>query len=454
MLIRFIYTFLLLNIIFIESTFALDSDMQPVSFEDSAELVPAGSEFYYHIKLKNNTASATNGDANLTITIPLGFEYTNVDLSECSYIGATPSTGDTTNDVVFCQFPSFAGNESKDINITLKSGRSKGVFKSTATAFYDGDVNHANDSENVKTTIIESADVELVTYDAVDPTLESSGIATYKMVVKNHGPFDTNNINFKTTLPTGLEFYQDNADTPSDDDSAWNCSASSKINVTCTRSGLDIDDIKTFYFRAKSIDGILGDLGQGASVTSDATIIDIDLDNNIKDANITIIDGTNVAINKKIKFKPILENDVTRFELEVANIGYRDAENVVVTDLVDSAFPIFDENITTPANWICSISTQTLTCAYDGNMSKDYNETIEIAITAPDITDNKNHNYSNTASISTSSTDTNPDDNTVTINFKVWADQVYKYLMIWMIMRHLIVLVELIGVVVNLILVE
>ncbi|SHO81616.1 hypothetical protein MNB_SV-15-163 [hydrothermal vent metagenome] len=419
---RFIYRFLIFNIFFIKTLFALDSDLQPVVFEDSAELIPAGSIFYYHVKLKNNTATATNSEVNLTVTMPKGFEYNSTNFSECSYSGATPSEGDSTTDIILCEFSSFSGNESKDINITVKAGISKGVFKSIATAYYDGDVNNANDSENVKTTVVESADVELVSYDAINPIIPSSGIVTYKMVVANHGPFATTDINFETKLPTGLEFYSDDATSSTDDDANWDCSATGQ-SVTCNRDSLDIDDIKTFYFRAKSVSSILGDLGQDASVTSDNTIIDNNLNNNINDVNITIIDGTNVAINKKLKPKTVLENEVARFELEVTNIGYRDAQDVVVTDTVDSDFPIFDENITAPANWSCTIASQTLTCAYDGNMSANYNDTIEIAIQAPDITDNENKGYSNTANITTTSTDTNPDDDTSNIDFTIWVDQ-------------------------------
>ncbi len=423
MLIRFIYTFLIFNIIFIQSSSALDADIQPVVFEDSAEEIPAESIFYYYVKLKNNTStSTTNSDVNLTVTIPVGFDYNATNLTECSYGGLIPSEGNETRDVVFCNFTSFSGNQARDINITLKSGREKGVFKSIATAFYDGDVNNDNDSENVKTTIVESADVELVSYDAVNPIIPSSGIVEYKMVVKNHGPFATNNIKFGTRLATGLEFYGDNADTPSDDDSNWNCSSSGQ-DVTCTRDSLDIDDIKTFYFRAKSVNDILGDLGQDGEVESDSIIIDTNLNNNINHVNIEIVDGTNVAINKKIEPELILENDVARFELEVSNIGYREAENVVVTDTIDSNFPIFDENITAPADWNCTISSQTLTCTYDKNMTKDYSGTIKIAIQAPDITDDTDDYYSNSASVTTTSADTDSLDDDSTINFIVWADQ-------------------------------
>ena len=56
MLIHFIYIFLIFNIIFIQSAFALYSDLQPVSFEDSGNSIPAKSIFYYNVKLKNNTA--------------------------------------------------------------------------------------------------------------------------------------------------------------------------------------------------------------------------------------------------------------------------------------------------------------------------------------------------------------------------------------------------------------
>ncbi len=424
MLIRFIYTFLLFNIIFINNLFALNADMQPTVFEDSNDLTPAGSIFYYHVKLHNNTSTDTNETVTLKVKIPIGFEYNTTNFpDDCDYSGATPSNGESADQVI-CEFSTFVGNSSKDINITVKAGMDKGVFKSIATAYYDGDVNNANDSENVKTTIVESADVELVSYEAPVSTIPSSGIVTYKMVVENHGPFDTSNINFETTLPTGLEFYADNAETPTDDDSSWSCSASGQV-VTCNRGILNLNDTKTFYFRAKSNNGILGDLGQGASVTSDTTIIDIDLNNNIKDVNITIIEGTNVAIKKYKRPKVLLENEVATFKLNIMNKGYMDAVDVVVTDTIpdDFAHGLSEDNITAPANWNCTLSSATVTCSYDGNLTAGYDDNITIKTQSPDITDNQDHDYTNIASLTTSTTDTNGNDDSSTKNYTLWANQ-------------------------------
>jgi uncharacterized repeat protein (TIGR01451 family) len=307
--------------------------MQPTVFEDSAELVPAGTEFYYYVKLQNNTGTDSNDTVMLDVIIPEGFTYiaNNNYPTECSYLGVYPSTGGV-NDKVRCTFsPPFPGNSYKEINITVLAGEELGVFKSKATVIYDPDTNNANDLENTKTTVTESADVEYLSITPNNNPVVSGGVVTYTANITNNGPFGTTNIVAKHKIPAGLTFLRDGGDTPTPHDANWTCSQISEGGedyIECKSSALARGDNETFQFQATVV-AADGNITLVGGVSSNKDIVDVNLSNNVAQTNIDITRGTNLSLGKSVNPTTIIEGESATFKLRVKNEGVNKKCNVM-----------------------------------------------------------------------------------------------------------------------------
>ncbi|KIM10917.1 MAG: hypothetical protein KU38_06945, partial [Sulfurovum sp. FS08-3] len=427
MKLRFLMMVLFFNMILANTLYASgETDMQPAIFKDSKEQVPAGTSFDYYVKLQNNTGIPTDANVELNISIPGGFTYERVNSGHsCTYGGATPSVGGA-NDQLKCTFaPPFSGNSYQELNITVKAGPVTGVFKSYATVSYEKDTNLANDQENTKTTVIPSADMEIVTV-LVDPTPEviSGGIATYTTKVTNNGPYGTNTVTVKYVLPSGFVFEHDDAATPDNNDSLWACSQVGTDIVCNYNNGSEfpVDHNSTFNFRLKATN-YFGDVTLIGEVDSVDNIFDINTSNNFNDVNVTILEGTNLKMEKSVDRAVFIEGEVATFTLNVSNTGYVDAPNVVVRDTIPMGHTFVESNITAPVDWNCTVAGQYVECKRDGNLSKGTNETITIKTTTP--TTGSDTEYKNWADInSTTLADADlSDNNASSISYKVRVDQ-------------------------------
>jgi|GEM_PF-2590285 len=430
MLIQYLLTFIIFTIVWTQTLYA-QTDMQPTVFKDSKEQVPAGTTYDYFVRLSNNTGLLTTSETTLTIDIPKGFYYLQENSNYgCVQNNAQPSDG---SGKVTCTFgASFPGNSYKDINITVRAGEIDGVFNSDAKVSYTGDTNNANDQESVKTTVIPSADMEIVSLEASPSPVVSGGIINYKTTVTNHGPYDTSQVEVTYNLPEGLEFVDDNASSSTDDDANWSCAqegTGTSAKIKCKLLPVDTEFAEnlysTFNFRLKATEEH-GTITVLADVDTKDNIDDINTSNNSKEINITIEPGTDLAMKKSVDYPVFIEGEIATFTLNARNDGYTDAPNVVVTDIFPAGHDFNESNITAP-NWNCSVtgdvtSGKTLTCYYDGNLSKqsDSNITIQSTTPKPVVSDT---DYSNTADInSTTLADANPSNNSHSVDYLVRTD--------------------------------
>ncbi|MEA2029768.1 MAG: hypothetical protein U9N49_12460, partial [Campylobacterota bacterium] len=419
MLKRYTITLIFLNVLFIQALFAA-TDMQPTVFEDSLEKVPAGMSFEYYVKLQNNTGIATDQASTLKITIPEGFTFQNDNGGHgCTYSGAVPSDG---NGYVECSFASgFAGNSYQEINITVLSGEDAGVFKSYATVTYSGDTNEANNQENTKTTIIESADVELKSITPTPTnTFVAGSIATFELVIANNGPFATSAVKFTTTLPTGLEYSSVGGA------SGWSC-ATSGADLTCERAGTfakNTDETINLNLRVTAQGG--STIPLAGAVSDSDTVVDRNRTNNDQNTTIYTTDGTDLSISKGINDSELIENTIATFTLSAKNNGPQGAREVKVSDTIPAGHDFNESNITlsSPTDWNCSVVGQALSCEYIGNggeMPAGTDDTITIITTTPDVS--ADTDYTNTATIETNLTDPMSGNDSGSVNYKVRVDQ-------------------------------
>ena len=412
---KFIVSAILLTLLVTGQVFA--ADMQPVSFTDSRDPVPSGGLIDYIVEFKNNVpVEAINPELN--VSIPIGFSFISVSNpgpGVCNQEGNQPSQG-LPGDQVRCTAATFPGSTSYDINITLRAPivANPTVFTSTATVTSDVEVNTANDSESVITTVIEGADLNLTKTSSPNPVI-AGGIVTYQFDVQNHGPHSAENATLTDTLPPGLTFVADNADPAADNDAEWTCSAVGQ-DITCAGPNVDVNVTSTFYFRVQVTD-FVGDIINAATVTSDTLEVAPSDNTNTDDLNVSA--GTDMMINKAVVTSPVIGGQNVTFTLDVINNGPLPADDVNITDILPAGYT----NITASGTgWTCDVTgNPSITCTRDATpMASGLTETITIVAQAPLVLGVVSHQ--NSASVETTTADALPANNTDTVTYDVNPD--------------------------------
>lgn len=391
------------------------ADMQPISFVDSRDPVPSNGIVNYEVAFKNNVPTeAINPELN--VSVPAGFTFVGVSDPgvDCNYTGATPSAGLT--DKVHCTGATFPGSTSFDIAITLRAPivATPTVFTSIATVTSDIEINTDNDSEIVRTTVVQGVDLNLSKTSTPNP-ITAADTVTYKFEVGNQGPHDAINIKMTDELPSGLTFVADNNATLADDDALWSCTAVGQV-VTCIGGTLDNNMTQIFYFRAK-VTGFVGDISNAATVSSDITEID---PNDNTDTDVLVVNaGTDMAIIKSVLTNPVISEQNVSFSLEVTNNGPVVAEDVNITDFL----PLGYSNIIASATgWTCAVEGVRVDCNRSiSPMPVGLSETISIIAQVPEV--NSSAVHQNTAVVRTSTEDVITSNDTDTVNYIVNIDQ-------------------------------
>jgi len=409
---RFIGIFLFFSLLVAGRLFA-GADMQPTVFYDSIDPVPADGKFNYIVTLGNNKATQAS-NVELNVSIPNGFSVTSIDNGSCSYNGAAPSTGAASDNVV-CRFATFAGNSSVDINISAKAGSATGVFESTASVTSDVDDNLANNTETIRTTVVESGDLKLVSKTSIPNPIAAGGVLTYRFEVKNNGSYKVNGIKLVDELPNGLNFLSDNNATSADNDGLWDCSSIGQ-KVTCNASSLDVNSSNIFYFRVKVTATSTGDITNTATIS--ATTPDPNSSDNTATNTVTIQYGTDMNITKTIDTNPAISDQNVTYRLVVGNSGPMVAQNVTVVDELPTGYTNIQPSAT---GWTCEVNGTKVTCNRDSNMSVGVSETISIIAQVPHLSAIVTHQ--NSATVSTITDDPISTNDTSTVTYDAYPDQ-------------------------------
>jgi uncharacterized repeat protein (TIGR01451 family) len=195
---------------------------------------------------------------------------------------------------------------------------------------------------------------------AITKTAPASVVAgellTYSLNVINHGPSNATNVVVTDTLPAGTTFLT----------SSIPCTAAGTCTIGNLASGASI----SFTITVRVSASLLSNLGVSATnITDTATVkadqLDPNLSNNKATASTLVTESADMALTKTCKPDTPAPAGTSAFcDIQVANLGVSDAQNVVVTDVIvsNASFTVTSVTGASCATSMGSPTSATVTC--------------------------------------------------------------------------------------------
>jgi len=271
----------------------------------------------------------------------------------------------------------------------------------TATAF-EIEVDNTNNSDSALLELVAS-DLSIVKAGAPNP-VEAGALLTYTMTVTNNGPDGATGVTVVDTLPSDVTFVSGNVD-----GNGAQVSFDAGTGVLTANIGA----MSNGQVSVVTVDVTVG-ANPANTLSNTATVsatpnTDSNPANNSSNITTAVNRFVDLAVAKSVSGTPISGQDIT-YSLTVTNTGATDAADVVVTDTLDNdlTFVSFDPLASGATH---SLVGQDLTfdigaLLAGASVTFEFDVTIDAAAVG---------NISNSATVSTSDTDTVPGNNTDSI---------------------------------------
>ncbi len=387
------------------TTVSTSADLQ-LSKTDTPDPVTAGSNLSYTLTLTNNGPSNA-ANATFTDTLPAGTTF--VSLSTTGpWSCTTPAVGATGT--VSCTNTSF-GVTADFFTLVVKVDPSVAagtVLSNTATlSSSTSDPNSGNDSDTATTTVSASSDLQITKTDTPDP-VNAGALITYTVTVTNAGPSNSANVTLTDTTPPGTTFAFLAAP------GAWVCPVPPASGpVVCTHAslpvGVSVFTIKVIVDSSTASGTVLTNTAQ---VTS-ASTTDPNGANNSDSVTTTVATSADLQITKVDTPDPVTAGNNLTYTVGITNAGPSDAANLTFTDTVPANTTFVSLSA---AGWSCTTpavgGTGSISCTRSAmTASASQNLTLVVNVDPGTSTGTV---ISNTANISTSTTDPNGANNSAT----------------------------------------
>lgn len=392
---------------------ALAVDMLVSSFDDAPDLAARGGLIVYTASITNNTTDTAN---NVTLVFTLDAQTSFVSVSDA--IACAYNVGPQT---VTCSYASMAGDISgpgtavvKTVSVTVRSRATSGTTVATraTVATTSADSNPGNDTLDQVTTIDNGADMALtLTSTPASPaTVPASSSVTLTAALVNNGPNTAGAVTATVTLSPHLTFTSASG-------SGWSCGAVAQV-VTCTRASAALGALPNITILTQETGAFIGTITSTGLVSISGSATDFDNTNDASNASVDIITGTDLAITKTASAGVLGGGQPMTFTLAPRNLGPFAAANITVSDTLPAGFT----NISAAGiGWSCGVVGQTVSCtraAYAVGASNN----ITINATAPAVLSITP--FTNVATISSTTADGVPANNTGSVTVSVLVDGV------------------------------
>jgi uncharacterized repeat protein (TIGR01451 family) len=380
--------------------------------KSGTESASAGDTIAYSIFVFNNGPDAAS---NVTVSDPLpaGTTFVSLDASDGTFTCATPAVG--SGGTVTCTAATMPVEGTVRFTLSLKTSASapSGSIINTATITSPTpDPNTSDNSSSVSTGIVgtstASADLSIDSMDRA-ASVSAGATASFQVVISNKGPSTANHVQLTNAVPANTTFVSASVADPIGDFHCTTPAVGTTGNIVCSAPKFDVrggdQPVFTFTFRVNNGVSQETTLSNSASISADET------DPNTSNNTASRTTGITTA-SPSADVSVAVSGGGTTFSIVVRNAGPNDAASVTLTDSVPSGStfvswsqnsgPAF--NCTTPAPG----ATGTINCTIGilpGFDSKT--TTAEFVLTL-----DTSAQVTNTASVSSTTADPRPDNNT------------------------------------------
>ncbi|HEX6083320.1 MAG TPA: lamin tail domain-containing protein [Thermoanaerobaculia bacterium] len=396
------------------TTVATSADLL-LSKTDSPDPVNAGSNLSYQITLTNaGPSNATS--ATFTDTLPAGTTF--VSLSTTGpWTCTTPAVGATGT--VTCTNPSYGGVDFFTLVVNVNPAVAAGtVLSNTATlSSATPDPNGANNSETATTTVAASADVQVTKTDAPDPVTAGTNL-TYTITVSNPGPSDAASVTLADSVPANTTFVS------LAQPGGWTCTTPAVGGtgaINCSIATLPAGGNGVFTLVVNTSAG----LSNGAVLTNTATVAtttpESSTANNTATATTTVGTGSaDLSISKTDSPDPVNAGSILSYTITVTNAGPSAATSASFSDTLPAGTTF--ASLASPAGWTCTTppgdAAGTVTCSNPSFGVTSAVFTLGVRVDPALLAGNV---ISNTATVTSATTDPTPANNSATETTNVTA---------------------------------
>lgn len=344
--------------------------------------VNAGAPLSYTIDIANGGPDATTGAVSVANTLPAS-------ATAASGSGSGWSCGAPSGGIITCTSIDSVANGASfpTLTIAMTAPANSGNVQNSATVSSSADPNPANDSASVTTNIAALTDVSIV--KSGPSSVVSGQNIVYTIVVTNAGPSTATGVAVSDPTPPSLTFVSNSGA----------CTTAYPCNLGTMAAGQSATIMSTY----STPPTFSGNVSNTATVS--ATTTDPNAANNSATAVTNVSNAVDLAITKTASAPPYLIGTPITYTIVVTNAGPASAAGVSVTDVIP---PGTTFTSATPSQGSCS-GTTTVTCAL-GTIASGGSATISLVLTLPSAAGS----VPNTATVTTSNSDTNPANNSST----------------------------------------
>jgi uncharacterized repeat protein (TIGR01451 family) len=382
---------------------------------DTEDPVTAGTSLTYTIIVTNNGPSDA---ASVTLTDDLPDELT--DATYCIGAGCSPTTPWPLSNTI--ALGDIVADTSVEVTITATVDPSTPagtliINMATAQSPTD-DPDSFNNADTEDTTVVTSADLSVVKSDSPDPVVAGTNLA-YTITINNGGPSDAQTVVLTDGVPANTTFVSATAP------AGWTLvtpGVGGTGTVTATKATLAAGETATFSIVVK-VDASAAD---GSTLSNTATVSsatdDPNTANNADTEPTAVIARADLAVTKTDSPDPVTAGTNLTYTIGVTNNGPSDAQAVSLTDSVPAGTTFV--SLTAPAGWTCTTPTiggnGTVTCTIPtlaAAASATFTLVVKVDANVPD-----GATLTNTAAVSSTTTDPTPLNNTDTETTGVIAE--------------------------------
>jgi uncharacterized repeat protein (TIGR01451 family) len=319
------------------------------------------------------------------------------------YTCVTPPPGGTGTITCTRNTPMPAGlTETLTFRVTVDPGAT-GVISNTVTvsATDNNDAVPGNDSATVTTTIVTTADLSATKTDAPDP-VPAGGTITYTATITNAGPDSAENVVVLDVLDPNTTF---NAASVADPDYTCTTPAPGTTGtITCTRNTpMPSGAVDTFTL---IVDVLATATGTVTNTISAQSSSDSNPANDSDAEPTAIVAQADLGVTKTDAPDPVTAGSNITYTITVTNAGPSAASNATLTDVVPAGTTFV--SFTAPGGWTTTTppsgGTGTVT-ATNPSLASGANEVFTLVVNVDPGTTGV---VSNTATVSSATTDPNP----------------------------------------------